>query len=175
MPEKSKRELKREQKLKEENIRKLDEEIKQSKKIPKDYKKKIRKQILLNLVILIFMVIYLVCINVLFLYLDTEVYLKYIQILSVILGLISVVYFELSYKKDNEKLFLYGTEVLVIGLVTLFSNYACRVFFDTYNKILAPITIVVVVYYIIKIFIIKSKMKKKYFKEQNDIREIVKK
>ena len=49
MAEKSKRELKREQKIKEENIRKLDEQIQASKKIPKEYKKKIfRKRLKMN-------------------------------------------------------------------------------------------------------------------------------
>ena len=111
---------KKEQKIREENIKKLDEQIRESKKIPKEYKKKIRKQTILNVVTVLCMVIYLVSINILSLYLETETYLKTIKILSVILAGISIVYFELSYRKDNEKLFLYGTEVLIISMITLF-------------------------------------------------------
>lgn len=175
MPNKSKRELKKEQKIKEENIRKLDEEIKLSKKIPKEYKKKINKQVLLNIVTLIAIIIYLVCINVLSLYLDTEIYLKYIKVFSVILAIIAVVYFELSYRKDNEKLFLYGVEVLIIGIITLFSNYTYYIFFDSYNKILIFVTGIIVIYYIIKILVIKARMKKQYYREQNDIKKIIQK
>ncbi len=166
---------KKEQKIREENIKKLDEQIRESKKIPKEYKKKIRKQTILNVVTVLCMVIYLVSINILSLYLETETYLKTIKILSVILAGISIVYFELSYRKDNEKLFLYGTEVLIISMITLFSTYAYFIYFDTYNKILGIITGVFVLYYLIKTLIIRSRMKKQYYKEQNDIKEIIKK
>lgn len=166
---------KKEQKIREENIKKLDEQIRESKKIPKEYKKKMRKQTILNVVTVLCMVIYLVSINILSLYLETETYLKTIKILSVILAGISIVYFELSYRKDNEKLFLYGTEVLILGMITLFSTYAYFIYFDTYNKILGIVTGILVIYYLIKILIIRSRMKKQYYKEQNDIKEIIKK
>lgn len=166
---------KKEQKIREENIKKLDEQIRESKKIPKEYKKKIRKQTILNVVTVLCMVIYLVSINILSLYLETETYLKTIKILSVILAGISIVYFELSYRKDNEKLFLYGTEVLIISMITLFSTYAYFIYFDTYNKILGIVAGILVIYYLMKILIIKSRMKKQYYKEQNDIKEIIKK
>lgn len=175
MPGKSKREIKKEKAIKEENIRKLDEQIKESKKIPKDYKKKMNKQLILNLITLIVMILYLSCINVLSLYLDTEIYLKYIKIVSVILAVISVVYFELGYRKDNEKLFLYGVEVLFLAIVTLFSNYAYYMYFDRYNIILAGITGGFALYYLIKILIVRRNLKKQYYKEQNDIKDIVKK
>ena len=175
MAEKSKRELKKEEKIKEENIRKLDEQIRERKKIPKEYKKKINKQIILNIITLIIIAIYLSCINILSLYTDTEIYLKYLKVFSIILAIIAVVYFEISYRKDNEKLFLYGVEILLLAIITLFANYAYYIFFNTYNKILLGITIVFVVYYIVKIFVVKIKMKKKYYKEQNDIKDITKK
>ena len=37
------------------------------------------------------------------------------------------------------------------------------------------ITIIFAVYYLIKILVVKSNMKKKYHKEQNDIKDIIKK
>lgn len=166
---------KKEQKIREENIKKLDEQIRESKKIPKEYKKKMRKQTILNVVTVLCMVIYLVSINILSLYLETGTYLKVIKTLSVILAGISIVYFELSYRKDNEKLFLYGTEVLIISMITLFSTYAYFIYFDTYNKILGIVAGILVIYYLIKILIIRSRMKKQYYKEQNDIKEIIKK
>lgn len=166
---------KKEQKIREENIKKLDEQIRESKKIPKEYKKKMRKQTILNVVTVLCMVIYLVSINILSLYLETGTYLKAIKILSVILAGISIIYFELSYRKDNEKLFLYGTEVLIISMITLFSTYAYFIYFDTYNKILGIVAGILVIYYLIKILIIRSRMKKQYYKEQNDIKEIIKK
>ena len=175
MAEKSKRELKKAQKIKEENIKKLQEEVNQSKKIPKEYRKKINKKVLLNIAILFAMILYLTCINIMSLYLDTEVYIKYIKVLSIILCVISIVYFEISYKKDNEGIFLYGVEILILAFVTLFSNYAYFLYFDKYNKMLIGISIIIAIYFAIKIIYIKTKMKKAYYKQLNDIKDIVKK
>ena len=173
MAEKGKRESKKEQKIKEENIKKLDEQIKENKKIPKDYKKKINKQLMINIITLIVMIIYLASLNVSSLYLDTKVYLKSLKILSVVLATISVVYFEFSYRKDNEKLFLYGAEVLFLAVTSLFSIYGYYIYFTKFNKILLVITIAFAVYYFIKILVVRSRMKKQYYKEQNDISDIV--
>ena len=95
--------------------------------------------------------------------------------LCVVLAIISVIYFELSYRKDNGYLFMHGVEFLVIATITLFSVYAYSIFFVTYNSILLYISIFVVLYYIIKTILTLRNMKKQYYKEQNDIREIVKK
>ncbi len=175
MAEKSKREKIKEQKIKEENIRKLEEQIKQSKKIPKEYKKKINKQVILNIITVIVMIVYLCCVNILSLYIETQTYLKYIKAFSITLAIIAVIYFEFSYRKDNERLFLYGVEVLALAVITLFSNYAYYMFYDRYNYLLTSVTILLAIYYIIKILIIRNRMKKKYYKEQNDIKDIIKK
>ena len=171
MAKKSEKELK---KIQEENIQKLDEQIREGKKIPNDYRKKMNKKALFNLLILLFMTIYLVCLNISFLYLDTKVYLKILKVFSIILAVISVTYFEFSYRKDNEKLFLYGAEALALAVITLFSIYGYYIYFTSFNKLLGIITIVFVVYYIIKTLVIRNRMKKKYYEEQNDISDIVK-
>lgn len=175
MVEKSKREKLKEQKLKEDNIKKLDEQIKLNKKIPKEYKKKINTQLILNIVTIVVMAIYLCCINILSLYIETPIYLKTLKGLSILLAVIAIVYFELSYRKDNEKLFLYGVEVLALAVATLFSNYAYYLYFDRFNNILIGITVAFIIYYIVKIMIVRIKMKKQYYKDQNDIKDIVKK
>ncbi len=173
--EKSKREILKEEKIKVENIRKLDERIKENKKIPKEYKKKINKKIIITLFVAIAMAVYLTCLNIMFLYIDTNIYLSILKVLSIVVAIISIVYFEVAYKKDNEGIFLYAVEVLFLGLITLFMNYAYYLFFDRYNLVVGIITIVIFIYYVIKMLIIKRNMKKQYYKSQNDIKEIVKK
>ena len=171
MAKKSEKELK---KIQEENIQKLDKKKREGKKIPNDYKKKINKRVLLNLLILFFMTIYLVCLNISFLNMDKIIYLRSLKIFSVLLAIISVVYFEISYRKDNEGLFLYGAEVLALAVITLFSIYGYEIYFRSFSKILIIITVIFVVYYLIKTLVIRSRMKKKYYEEQNDISDIVK-
>ncbi len=175
MADTSKKISKKEQKIKEENIRKLDEQVRNNKIISKDYKKKINKQLVSNIIICFIMVLYLCTINILYLYIDTQNYFSIIRIASIIIPIISIIFFEYSYKKDNEKIFLYGVEVLVIATITLFLNYIYFMYFDKYNRILTGITIIFVIYYILKILLVRTIMKKNYYKNQNDIKDIVKK
>lgn len=171
----SKREEKKLEKIKQENIQKFDEEYKQSRIIPKDYKKQIRNRILKNSAIAIIVILYLIALNVLSLYIETTTYILGIKILCVALAVVSVIYFELSYRKDNGYLFMHGAEFLVLATITLFSVYAYSLFFITYNSILLYILIAVVIYYVIKTILTLRNMKQDYYKSQNDIKEIVKK
>ena len=173
--EASKREQKRLEKIKQENIQKFEEEYKKSRVIPKDYKKKILNRILKNSVIAIIVIAYLIALNVLSMHIETSTYILGIKVVCVVLAIISVIYFELSYRKDNGYLFLHGAEFFVLATITLFSVYAYSLFYITYNSILLYILIAVIVYYIIKTFGTLRNMKKEYYKSQNDIKEIVKK
>ena len=162
-------------KINEDNIRKLDEQIKLNKKIPKEYRKSINKKVIYNVVLLAVMLIYLISVNISSLYIDTSVYLRTIKVISIILAIISIVYFELGYKKDNENVFLYGIEVFIIALITLFCCYAYELYFHNYNRILVLVASVISIYYLFKILYINRKMKKEYYEKLNDIKEITKK
>ena len=171
----SKREQKRLEKLKQENIEKFHEEYQRIRIIPKDYKKKIRNRILKNTVIAAIVIIYLILLNILSMYIETTKYILGIKVLCVILAIVSVIYFELSYRKDNGYLFMHGVEFLILATITLFSVYAYSLFYVTYNNILLYILIGVVMYYIIKTLCTLRNMKTEYYKSQNDIKDIVKK
>lgn len=175
MSEKSKRELKRKEKIKEENIKKLDEQIKSNKIISKDYKKKMNKQTIFNFLTIFTIVLYLFCLNISSIYTDTNIFLLMLKCFSILLAIISIIYFEIAYRKDNERLFLYGIEILVLGIATLFSNYIYYIYFNSFNKIITCFTLVFIIYYLVKIFIARRNMRKKYYNEQNDIKEIIKK
>ena len=171
----SKREQKQQEKIKQENIQKFDEAYKQSRIIPKDYRKQIRNRIIKNTFIAIIVIAYLVALNVLSSHIETNTYIFAIKIVCIVLAVISIIYFELSYRKDNGYLFLHGVEFLVLAVITLFSVYAYSLFYITYHQILWYILTAVVIYYIIKTIGTLKNMKKQYYQSQNDIKEIVKK
>ena len=171
----SKREQKEKDKIIQENIKKFDEQYKKSRVIPEEHKKQIRKRILKNTVVAIIAIAYLILLNVMSLHMETTPYIIGIKVLSVVFAIISVIYFELCYKKDNGFLFMHGVEFLILATITLFSAYAYYLFFVTYNSILLYILIAVIIYYIIKTICTLRFMKKEYYKSQNDIKEIVKK
>ena len=171
----SKREKKRQQKEMYENIQKFHEEYEKSRIIPKDYEKEIKKRILKNTIIAFIVIGYLAALNILSTDIETSTYIIGIKVICIVLACISVVYFELSYRKDNEYLFLHGTEFLVLATITLFSVYAYSIFYITYNSILLYILIAVAIYYVLKTIFTLHHMKKKYYASQNDIKDIVKK
>lgn len=171
----SKREQKRLEQITQENIQKFDEEYKKSRIIPKDYKRKILNRILKNSIIAVIVIGYLVALNILSLHIETTIYILGIKVLCVALAIVSVIYFELSYRKDNGYLFMHGVEFLLLATITLFSVYAYSLFYITYNNILLYILVGVVIYYIIKTICTLKNMKTEYYKSQNDIKEIVKK
>ena len=162
-------------KQRKDNIRKLDEEIIKNRKIPIECRKKINKRILYNGVILLLILIYLGCLNVFSLYIETSIYLKLLKIFSIFLAVISIIYFEIGYKKDDENIFLYGIEFFIIALLTLFCCYAYELYFNNYNRLLLIIKILIAVYYLLKIIYVNKKMKKEYYESLNDIKDITKK
>ena len=93
MSEKSKRELKRKEKIKEENIKKLDEQIKANKIISKDYKKKMNKRTIFNFLTIFAIVLYLFCLNISSIYTDTNIFLLMLKCFSILLAIISIIYF----------------------------------------------------------------------------------
>ena len=169
------KEQKRLEEIRQENIQKFDEEYKKSRIIPKDYKKKIFNRILKNSIIAVIIIAYLIALNILSLRIETTTYILAIKVVCVVLAIVSVIYFELSYKKDNGYLFMHGAEFLVLATITLFSVYAYSLFFVTYNSILTYILLAVILYFIIKTICTLKIMKKEYYKSQNDIKDIVKK
>ena len=173
MQEKGKRQLIKEQKIKEDNIKKLEEEVIKNKEISGDYKLKIKKALTRNIIIGVFLIIYMAFLNIMFWYLETMTYLKTIMVTSIIIGLSSIIFFEIGYRKDNEYIFLNGAEIFIIGFVAMSYIYVYQMFFHIYSNILTVVTIILFLYYVLKILIVNIKMKKKYFKEKNDIKNIV--
>ncbi len=133
------------------------------------------KRTIFNFLTIFTIVLYLFCLNISSIYTDTNIFLLTLKCFSILLAIISIIYFELAYRKDNERLFLYGIEILVLGIATLFSNYIYYIYFNSFNKIITCFTLVFIIYYLVKIFIARRNMRKKYYNEQNDIKEIIKK
>lgn len=173
MQNKSKRQLKKEQEIKKENILKFEEEVEKNRKIPEELKTKIKKSVFRNSSVAFFIVVYLIFLNITFNIFETELYIKVIKICSLIIGAISICLFEIGYRKDNEYIFLNGAEIFITGIISLCTLYVYFLFFNLYNKVLITIIICIIAYFLIKIIILIFKIQKEYFKEKNDIKNII--
>lgn len=82
---------------------------------------------------------------------------------------------ELAYKKDDSNLAINSLEVLCFSGANLCLVYVQKLYFDNLIQIITYIGIVISSYYTIKSIALAIINVRKYKKDNNDIKEIVKK
>ena len=156
------------------NIEKFDEEITNRKKLTEETKKKLNSKSFENLICFMIIMAYLIAVNILSANIDTEIFLNIVHIVSFVLLAISIIIFEISYKKDNDSLAIHGIEVLSIAVVSLFLNSAYKLYYDKFSLVIETIIVSYIIFYIFKILYILIKEKIKHNKDLSDINSIVK-
>lgn len=88
---------------------------------------------------------------------------------------VAILLFEKAYKKDNTEFVIYGIEMFIMAVLLLFLPY---IYFYSSLKILIIFVMVPFywgIYYCGKSIVIEYKMKKQYYKNISDVKEITKK
>ena len=158
-----------------ETIEQIENEITKKTKVPNKLKEKIRREVFFNILLAIAIIVYFI-----FLMLGSIDTIKAsrstdFKIFSLLLLFISIVLFEIAYKKDNGKLALNGVEILLVSIVTLFLPYIVFELDMIHQKYYIASMSLIAIYYIVKSIIIGKKTKKAYIKTESDIKEITKK
>lgn len=158
------------------NIQKIEEVIKNNKKIVNEYTKKINKKVFENIIIAIIFVLYFYFIYLGSQNIESKIYITDLKVFSLGLLTIAIIIFEYSYKKDNGSLSIHGIEVLILAIITLFLVYIYSLYINrTYILIIVSMSIASLIYFLIKSIVVYRKMKKVYYKSKDDIKEIIKK
>lgn len=157
------------------NIKKIEKEIEEKKKIPRNIKEKVSAKIFENVVILAIIMIYLISLNFGMNNIPTENYIMDLKVFSIMLLIITIFFFEIGYKKDNGSIWLHGVEIMVIGVFTLYLIYLYSIYYSSYGFLILYAACLYLVYYIIKILVERKMIKKDYMNSLTDINEIVKK
>lgn len=161
--------------MKKNEVKKIEEEIKLKTTLSDDIKGKIRKEIFVNIVIAIALVVYFTLLILGSVETIKNVRSTDFNIFSILMLSISICLFEISYKKDNGKLAMFGIEALATAIFTLFLPYIIFELDEMHKKYYLMISGYIAVYYIIKCIYISFKIKKEHMKELSDIKDIVKK
>lgn len=183
---KSKREIKEERKetkkelivketpkeLDEVKLEKIEEEIKKQTTIPEEKKLKINKRIFQNIMVAIVIVLYFTFINLGFYNLEPAKFLVDLQVFSMLTIGITIIVFEIAYKKDSGELAIYGIESLVLSICTLLTIYVGMYYNNKFSYIINTISMLFAIYYVGKSIIIYTKMKRKALKRASDIDKI---
>lgn len=157
--------------MKEKSLEEL-EKINESKKLSKEVKDRISNKVFSNLIIaidiLVLFMFFMVAQNRLS---KTELSIFY-KVTSMLLLMLTLVLFEIAYKKDNDSLCVSGIEMLILSIIILLAPYFCLEKSASFAEITGSYY---AAYYILKNLYIYKKEKKEYLKEKNDIKEIIKK
>lgn len=154
--------------IKMEDIKKA---IKSKKKVPAEEMYKINKAMFKNIIMAVAVILYFLFLNLGFLNIDNDVYVTDLKVFSMCILLLAIILLEMAYKKDNGEIGILGVETIFIALVTLGLIYVNLMMFYSYVAIVASISFIFAIYYLLKTIIIYLKGKKKYF--VNNIKEII--
>ena len=161
--------------MRKDEVEKIEQEIKQKTTLPDNIKGKIKKEIFTNVMISITVMIYF-CLLIL----GSIGTIKNIRAIdfnifsTLILGF-AIYLFEISYRKSDGKLAVFGIEALSIAIFTLFLPYIIFELDEFHKKYYLMVNAYVAIYYITKSIFISLNIKKEYIKEFSDIKDIVKK
>ncbi|MCI9064167.1 MAG: hypothetical protein HFJ17_06155 [Clostridia bacterium] len=136
-------------------------------------RKKVNKDIYENIIIAVAVMLYFIIINFSYFRLDEKYILIGLKSMSMVILLLSIVIFEIAYRKDSGKLAIYGIESLVIAAHTLSIIHVVQIAKLQFTIYILSSSYTFVIYYILKSMIINTIEKRRYLKSLSDIKEIV--
>lgn len=162
--------------MKKSTIEKIEKEINEKTKLPNEVKEKIKKEVFINIAIASIIILYFI-----FIVLGSAGSIKNVRaidlnIFSILFLGIAIIIFEISYRKDDGKLAMYGIESLIVAIFTLFLPYIIFELNESNKKYYLMASIYIAIYYILKSIVISIKTKNKHMNTNvSDVKEIVKK
>lgn len=135
--------------------------------------KKVNQKVIENIIIAIAIILYFIVINFLHYRLSENNLIIVLKIISMVILILSITIFEISYKKDSGKIAINGIETLVLAghaLSIMHVVELAKIKFTTYILISVY---TIVIYYILKASILYTIDKKKYLESLSDIKDIV--
>ena len=150
-------------------------------KVNDNQKQKVVKKVLINIGFAMAMIVYLIVVVLATKNIELSILERDLKIITLGILVLGIGVLERAYKKDNSQMAINAVEILVFGAINLCMMYAIKINFvklGDFKDVVNGITFigsVVAGYYILKSIIISVKNVRKFKKENNDIKEIIKK
>lgn len=135
--------------------------------------KKIAKKIWINIIMAVVLMLYFMGINVLYNNINHSEIVMVLKTMSIVIMSISIIIFEVAYKKDNGVVAITGIEVLIIAMHTLSIMHVVEVSAFDFNVYIVTSSYLFSIYFVLKSMVIYTMEKRKYLKSLSDIKEIV--
>ncbi len=147
--------------------------IEERKKLSPEVKDSIITLTFFNIIMAIIMLITSLIINISFDKMKLNSFYTYIKFIQMILAIITVVIFEVSYRKDSFKIGVYGIEYAIFSIFVLYIPYIYATKGSIYY--LKNVALLFSLYYVAKSCIMSVVYRNNYIKNNiSDVKEIVK-
>lgn len=135
-------------------------------------RRKYKKELLICLIYAIIVETYFIVLNIISTKLNN--FDICIKTSYMVLILISILMFEISYKKQNKNFLVTGIEFLILAIHTLLLQNTITVFNENKGKYILLTSCIWPIYYCLKLVIIQTKESRRRFRKISDIQEIIK-
>ncbi len=149
-------------------------EIEEKRRLPKAVKDNISTDIFQNIVAAIIIVAYLCAINIIYYKFESSMFEEYMKYFALGIILLTIIVFEISYRKNSLKFCFIGIELLICGVLSLYIPY---IYLHTTPKLRCGVMVLpvgLVIYYAIKSLLIFKQKQFTYQNNLSDVKEIVK-
>ena len=99
---------------------------------------------------------------------------KYINISSIAFLLISIIIIEISYKKEDDNILIYGLEFMILAIFTLLIKHIPKLFNCSTQTYILIGSYLFAIYYMLKSTILYTREKQEDLRKLSDIKEIEK-
>lgn len=148
----------------------IEKEFEAKQKMPKEMKKDALRAILQNLLMVAIILVLLSLICFMDEKLIRDTFSTGLKIITTIFVAISVIFFEIAYRKEKSSSFFWAVEFLILGMIIMFVPYLSQYI----QKFIFGIAIGFGIYYLVKFLLIILKKQKEFSDKKSDIKELVK-
>ena len=132
-----------------------------------------KKKLFINFAILVVFVLYFYLLNNLFFNLGRERFIEIYKYISISIIFLTIIIFEIAYKKESEIITIYGLEVFLLSVNTIISITMISKLNITFENYINISCLCYLIYYIFKFIINYTINKREYLKSLSDIKDIV--
>ena len=148
--------------------------IAKKRELPDDMKQSANYKIFRNSLIADIYMIVLIIINILYLNTDASIFVNSTKIISMLVIIAVIVFFELAYKHEDKTFAINGIETLVYDVFIMFIPYVYFLISDDARAVFMFLPVIFAIYYIIKSIGSYVYLHKAYLNSLSDVKEILK-
>ena len=153
---------------------KMVEEITRKRKMTQEVKDKLNQEIWLNLCLAIGVMLYFCAMDAIYLYSASESSEMAFKIMAMIAILLTVIVFEVAYRKESGRLGIVGIELLGFSVIGLYMPHIYAHSYQVIGRVFLLTPLFCALYYASKAVVIYIKTEKSYQNHLSDVKEIVK-